>query len=238
MKQQSVLMVLLLLLLPWPILGQSMGTLMITEDTTLTENHQGNIMVGANGVTLDCDGFTVSGTGSGNGIELTSRSGVTVKNCNVEGFRRGFRISDSSNNTFTENVSGNNGRHGFRMANSSNNTFTENISENNDAMGFLLFDNSDNNTFTLNISENNGEFGFGTTGSDNNTFTQNISKNNILRGFSLFRSDNNTFTENTSSGNGDIGFLVEGTSESQNRPAPEERIRGVPGGGKDPLPGG
>jgi hypothetical protein len=32
------------------------GTLVITSNTTLTEDHTGNIVIGADGVTLDCAG--------------------------------------------------------------------------------------------------------------------------------------------------------------------------------------
>jgi len=39
----------------------SSGTMVITTDTTLTEDHQGNILVSANKVTLDCAGHVVSG---------------------------------------------------------------------------------------------------------------------------------------------------------------------------------
>ena len=41
----------------------SSGTLVITSDTTLTEDHQGNIVIEADNVTLDCAGHTVQGTG-------------------------------------------------------------------------------------------------------------------------------------------------------------------------------
>ena len=164
---------LLLFLLPQPILGQTVGTLFLTEDTTLTENHEGNIIVDANDVTLDCHGFTVSGTGSGNGIELTNRSGVRVRRCNVQGFTVGFSITGSSNNRFEENMSENNVRNGFQILFSSNNMFKENMSGNNVLNGFRI------------------------AGSSSNTFTKNISGNNDLRGFSLSVSSSNTFTENT-----------------------------------------
>ena len=187
--KRAVYAFLLIFLLPQPFLGLSMDTLTITEDTTLIDDHQGNIIIGANGVTLDCASFTVSGVGDGNGIELTNRSGVTVKNCRVEGFRHGFNISASSNNTFNQNISENNGRFGFIISDSSNNTFTQNSSGDNIFHGFRI-SLSNNNTFAENISENNGGTGF------------------LL----ITNSDGNTFTENTSSGNGVIGFFVGGSS--------------------------
>src|SRR4029077_8657205 len=61
----------------------SSGTMVITTDTTLTEDHQGNILLNANKVTLDCAGHTVSGPGApgfNGGIEVAGGlSGVTVR---------------------------------------------------------------------------------------------------------------------------------------------------------------
>ena len=37
------------------------GDLDIMEDNTLTEDHLGNIIIGKNGITLDCAGFSVTG---------------------------------------------------------------------------------------------------------------------------------------------------------------------------------
>ena len=192
---------LLLFLLPQPILGQTVGTLFITEDTTLTENHEGNIIIDADGVTLDCHFFTVSGTGSGNGIELTNRSGVRVRRCNVQGFTFGFDINFSSDNMFEENMSENN-RNGFRLAGSSSNTFTKNISENNVLNGILILRESDGNTFTENTVSGNTADGFFLSRSSNNTLTKNNADNNGQNGFNVVAtSELNTFIENEGCGN-------------------------------------
>lgn len=210
---------LLLFLLPQPILGQTTGTLFITEDTTLTENHEGNIIIGANDVTLDCHGFTVSGSGDDFGIELANRSGVRVRRCNVQGFIHGFDITFSSNNRFEENMSENNvprldgsGGFGFRISDSSNNTFTENMSANR-RLGFLIRSSS-SNTFTKNISENNGRDGFRIQSSSNNTFAENISGSNNRSGFRIEDSSSNTFAENISENNFRRGFRIDESSSN------------------------
>ena len=104
----------------------------IIDDTTLTENHEGNIIIGADDITLDCDGRMVLGSGLGFGIDLNDRTGVTVKNCHVEGFGAGFGIQGSaSNNTLRNNMAKDNGLialrggSGFQVS-GSNNTFEEN----------------------------------------------------------------------------------------------------------------
>ena len=72
------------------------GTLTITSNTNLNEDHQGNIVIAADGVTLDCQGHEVTGTGSGTGVLLNGRTGVTVKNCHVSGFLDGFGLFNAS----------------------------------------------------------------------------------------------------------------------------------------------
>ena len=72
----------LISLLPSPV-SATMGQLIITTDTTLTENHFGNLIIGADNITLDCAGFSVDGTGLGigNGIALSGRQGVAGGDC-------------------------------------------------------------------------------------------------------------------------------------------------------------
>ena len=115
------------------------GTLTITTDTTLTEDHFGNIVIAADGVTLDCAGFNVVGTGTGTGISVSGRTGVTVKNGNVRGFTTfGFAVYNNGA-----------GGGGFSIQESSFNTFTENTATNNGVFGFVAVFNSECNLLTV-----------------------------------------------------------------------------------------
>ena len=82
----------------------------ITANTTLPANIgpcSGNgIVVGTNGITLDCAGHTISGRSSqtGKGIYLDGRTNVKVGNCNVAAFHYGFDLQGSSNNTLSGNT--------------------------------------------------------------------------------------------------------------------------------------
>ncbi len=211
---------LLLFLLPQPILGQTVGTLFITEDTTLTENHEGNIIVDADDVTLDCHLFSVSGTGSGNGIELRGRSGVKVRRCNVQGFDFGFLLVDSNRNKLEENTAVDNGRNGFRLVRSVENTLKVNTANGNAQSGFFIL-RSDNNTLKVNTAVDNGlgrnrnqRNGFHLFGSDNNTLTYNTAVGNRRAGFSLGDSNNNTVEDNTAEGGHRTGFDLSGSSNN------------------------
>src|ERR671915_2326466 len=75
----------------------------ITQNTVLDSNvgpcSGDGIIIGANNITLDLNGFTVSGTaapGEGAGILLESRTGVTVRNGTVTLFDAGVVVDGGS----------------------------------------------------------------------------------------------------------------------------------------------
>jgi len=182
------------------------GTLTITSDTKLTEDHNGNIVIGADNVILDCKGFSVIGTGSGNGISLSSRTGVTVKNCTVMDFNVGIRFLNSDNNTLEKNTANDNSR-GIRFLNSDNNTLEKNTANGNSNNGIDIR-NSDENTLEKNTVENNVRDGFLVNSvSNDNTFTKNNSNDNGGFGILDFSSGTgtagttNTYNKNECSGN-------------------------------------
>ena len=100
------------------------------------------------GITLDCAGKSVIGSGSGTGILLSGRTGVTITNCQVANFEMGIELISSSGNTLTDNTADGNSR-GFRLSTSSDNTLTGNTAEGN-VDGFLVSFNSVGNTITGN----------------------------------------------------------------------------------------
>ena len=92
----------------------------ITSSVTLTQDITGctgpGIIIGANNITLDGAGHSITGTfpsdqrGPDRGIELFNpvspfdRTGVTVKNCVISGFRTGISLLLASGNTIDSNT--------------------------------------------------------------------------------------------------------------------------------------
>ena len=86
----------------------------VSEDLTLTADIQSNngvcFKINASGVTLDCNGFLVnhSKTGQGEGVYSLGHSNYTIKNCNfLEGSTSGFiqiYLQQGSNITFQNNT--------------------------------------------------------------------------------------------------------------------------------------
>jgi parallel beta-helix repeat protein len=81
----------------------------ITQSTVLTADvgpcNGPGIIIGANGITLDLAGRHVFGTaaaGEGAGVQVTDRTGVTVRNGTVRGFDIGVAVTRGSGNTVTQ----------------------------------------------------------------------------------------------------------------------------------------
>ncbi len=208
------------------------------SDTTLTQNLTctgAGITIGANDVTLDCAGHSLTGDTTGFGISLSSRSNVTIKNCNVTNFNYGASLVTSTNNTFADNMINGNSHSGFRIiSNSDNNTLINNIVSYNTYNGIGV-DQSSNNTYinnTLNSNTNGISIGASSdntiinntannnavgidieSNSNNNIITNNTANNNTAEGINLLRSINNSITGNIANSN---GYGIELSSDSNN----------------------
>jgi parallel beta-helix repeat protein len=78
----------------------------ITEDKTLAHDYictGDGITIGADDITLDCNGHYITGAGSNNGISLGNNN-VTVKNCTISDFTNGFNLLGANNATIKYNT--------------------------------------------------------------------------------------------------------------------------------------
>jgi hypothetical protein len=131
----------------------------ITQDTTLTHDvgpcSGDGIILGADNITLDLNGHTVTGDGvpieNHAGLRAAGRTGVTVENGTVSAFNAGALIDGGSGNTVrnvstTANVGVSNLGEGISVTNSSSNTIqANNVSANGGFGGITLLGNSDGN---------------------------------------------------------------------------------------------
>lgn len=195
----------------------------ITLTGTLTTDVTETIQIDSDGITIDGDGHTVTSTG--NGIYLPYRTGVTIKNLElnstiirlyysnnniltsntVSDSYTGIWLSDSNNNILTNNTVSNvespyYGYAGFGLQKSGNNELTNNtISEK--YVGILLGWTSNNNTVTGNIFNLNYPVGLAIDGGSSDTLVQNNSFLNNHQGINLYHTTgNNTIVENNISG--------------------------------------
>ena len=189
----------------------SFGTWNVESMTcTMAADLTENIQIDSNGVTFDGNGHTITGSGT-EGVYLSGRSGVTIKNMNIQGFSEGVTLSFSNNNYLIGNNVTNITKgtsfyfgYGFFLGSSNNNMIRGNNVSNNDD-GITLY-GSDNNTLsgnTANSNKNNGIFLRG----DNNTLSGNTANSNKDDGIFLSGS-NNTLRGNTANLNQGVGIYL------------------------------
>ncbi len=203
--------------------------LYIDSDFTFTEDIYGPIIITADNIVIDGNGFKLKGGGTGTGFYLNGRTGVTIKDVAIERWTYGFYLSFSDFNTITENRV-TSCFYGFYISSSSNNVISNNIAYQNTYIAFFLrsgsefnilnyntaienpeaafylFDSSDNNFLSDNIVINNGK-GFHLTDSNYNTFLNNLADGSTYCGFTLSSSSYNIFIGNIVS-NANYGFKI------------------------------
>lgn len=79
----------------------------LTESRTLSEDHVGGIHVKDDNVTLDCDGYSIFWTPGDEdaGVLVEGVTGVTVRDCVIDGFDNGVLIAGSRDVLVTNTVS-------------------------------------------------------------------------------------------------------------------------------------
>lgn len=128
-----------------------------TKTCTLTGDVNGSIQVDANNVTLDGGGHTLSGGGSGTGVYLYMRTGVTIRHLNVTNFTTGVQLYLSSNNTLENITASSNTENGILLYSSGLNALSGNTANSNKIGMYLYF--SAMNTLTGNTAFQNADYG-------------------------------------------------------------------------------
>src|SRR3972149_8640773 len=120
------------------------GTLTITKNTVLSEDHYGSIIIAQDGVTLNGNGHTVTGGGTGTGILLNHRTGVTIKNLKVKNFTTGISVGGYSNNNIISGNSILHNNYGIELLGTGSNTVIRNIVSYNSRDGIRIWSSNNN----------------------------------------------------------------------------------------------
>lgn len=222
-------LVVLLVLPTVPAGADTLGTTNVGSNMTLTEDHDGNIVIVTDNVTLDCDGHAIKGDGVGDGINLAYRTGVTVRNCVILDFAVGLRLQHSDGNVVEGNTANKSTAWGFIIGESSaGNLLVDNKAVQSGLDGFALFNHdTDDNELVGNAATNNARYGYVTSGApEGNLFVDNKARNNGDVGF-LIQSTwdrGSTLRDNDSVNNGGVGFMV--SSNFPSFPAHNNELNG------------
>ena len=171
----------------------------VTTSITLTSNlgpcPGDGLIAGADNITIDLGGYTISGTGSGAGVRVAQRTGVTVTKGTIQGFHTGVVLDESTYSTVSKLVLRDNIR-GVNVAGSNGNLVEKNTILNSglDAIRLGL---SANNVISKNTLSGN-VFGIGVA----DFSTGNLVEKNVIRdtrgfGVAVFSdSDSNRIEKN------------------------------------------
>ena len=181
-------------------------TLYISSDYTFTENLSIPIVVTADNIVIDGNGYTLQGPGSGTGFYLYGKNNVTIRNVIITGWTDGIYLYNSANNTISDNTIINTTYTGIYLYfSANNNSLAGNTIMNTNTYGIWLRFSANNNTI-LDNTLTNSTIGIEIGGCANNTISGNtLTKNS--KGISLHFSPNNTFADNTIS-NTIFGFII------------------------------
>jgi parallel beta-helix repeat protein len=191
--------------------GATTGELLVSGDLRLTADHEGTIVIVESGITLDCDGKTVTiiEGGAEVGIEIRAGAdGVTVTNCIVMGFTNAQISVNGDRSVITDNaVSGNSG--GGIGVYSNGNRITNNHASGAVLDGFLV-QGSTGNRLEGNLAEGS-TVGFSLERTADNELIGNRAIDNAIGFETTADSGSNFLTANTAEGNRDWGFIDNST---------------------------
>ena len=188
----------------------------IAKTCVLTGNLAQTIQIDSDGITLDGGGYMLSGPGSGMGVFLSGRKGVTIKNLAIKNFRDNIALISSEGITIEGNTIAE-GAFGVSLDTASSTNITKNtfttlpfgiflVSSNGNALsqniitdfhsnGGISLSRSNKNTITLNLIEN-GPIGMALQYSDNNIIHNNTIRNHGFYAMNLQYSQNNEIFQN------------------------------------------
>ncbi len=166
-----------------------------------TNNINGSIMVYRNNIVINGNGYTLQGSGSGTGIDLSETENVTVRNTQIKNFESGILLGSPDVYGYPPNyhsISGNNignNNYGIQLYSSSNNSISGNNMTNN-SYGMNL-ESSFNNSISRNNITANNDSGIRLYSSSSNSISVNNVTANSYYGILLASSSNNSISRNT-----------------------------------------
>jgi len=187
-------------------------------DGALPENN-GTLIIDADSIELDCNGAIIIGDGQGYGIFMENRTGVTIRNCVLQGYDRAINVYNTNNSQIVDNeidgsvVAGSVNGIYVRTStdlNISNNSVHDTIGDGITMIGLLggMKPNSDNTFYNNSLYDSIGGDGLDLTVNENSTIYNNLIYSNGQDGIAATSGYNHSIYNNTIYENTQYGISV------------------------------
>lgn len=183
-----------------------------TKTCTLTTDSSETIQIDNDGITLDGNNHTITGSNTGYGVYLAGRYNINAKNLNIKNFYSGIYLYYSNWNNLINNTISISSYTGIYLEHSNNNLING-VALNNNSIGIALVFGSNYNFLSNSTITNSSNVGVTfTTGSSGNTL-KNSNVFNNRHGIRIVSASYNSFIGNVISGNQrGIGIIYWGVS--------------------------
>jgi|GEM_PF-3656394 len=172
---------------------------------------ESGIIIGANDITLDCDGRVIDGldTVATYGVNATGRNNITIINCDLTDWASGILLYGTDDSLVEDNTANSNVDAGIAVdQGSDNNVINQNEVFDNGVDGIDILASANNNVTNNIVYSNNNDEGIEVSASTNTFVSENnVTSNNI--GISV-SGDGNTVTMNHLEFNENYSIYVTG----------------------------
>ncbi|CAG1001988.1 MAG: cell surface protein [Candidatus Methanoperedens nitroreducens] len=171
-----------------------------TKTCTLTTDLAETVQIDDDGITLNGNGHILTGSGTGSGVYLPGRSGVTIKSLTVKNFTDGIYYNNyppdiGFENTLIDNNANSNYRNGIYFYFGERNNLTNNTANLN-LDGGIVLERTGYDTLLYNNASYNNISGIYLYQSSNNMLIGNNASNNVYYGILSYQSYENTLKNN------------------------------------------
>ena len=177
-----------------------------------TSSNSTCIFINNNSITLNCQGNTITGNGSGAGINLTGVFNVTIQDCRILNFTNNMLLQSTNSSTIMNNTLINSSSDNLETSSGIQNMIRDNLVISIHTTGINITGGTNNTLSSNNVSANNQSAISINGGSGNNTIRDNVAESNSSQGILLSSTNNNTLTNNTGISNSSEGIRLSASS--------------------------
>ncbi len=169
-------------------------------------------IVEGDNVTLDCDGYSLTGDDTGYGVNATNVKNFTLKDCRIVDYYDGVYFEGTTISNLINVTSTSNDHYGIYLGGSSNTNNLYNVTSTSNSYSGIVLDSCQYNSVVEGDFHSNTQYGIYVYSSQLNNFTDVDSNSNSQYGIYVQSADSNRFVDTSFSGNAVRGVNIRQSS--------------------------